>query len=112
MDPTANPVVQMQDVSRSSDGHVQTVPDPTWDDLRRTVSRLTARSRKNDTEERTKSMRDSPPRPHNADATQHDAYPEDSDADTELGSLNDGEDDFPEGGLRAWSVVALSLIHI
>jgi MFS family permease len=106
MDPTANPVVQMQEVSRSSDGHVNTLPDPTWDDLRRTVSRLTARSRKNDTEERAQAVKESPSKPHNADATPYHAYPEDGDADTELGSLNGEDDDFPEGGLRAWLVVA------
>ncbi|KAL7780047.1 hypothetical protein CFE70_010068 [Pyrenophora teres f. teres 0-1] len=46
MDPIANPLaVQVQDVQSVSDGRMQTEPEEIWDDLRRTMSRLTGRSK-------------------------------------------------------------------
>ena len=47
MDPIANPVVQMQDIPTTSDGrpYVYEEPDEIWDGLRRTVSKMTGRSK-------------------------------------------------------------------
>lgn len=111
MNATANPAVQMQDMSISSDGRVNTVPGPTWDELKQTVSKLTARSKtKNDADDKIYATgtltQKSPLESLNPSVTPFQPDQSRDGADAEMGNLVDREDEFPEGGLRAWLVVA------
>lgn len=109
MDPSANPAVQMQDMPTSSDGRMHAEPDEIWDGLRRTVSRVTGRSRvgseeKHNTHQETEIRSQGRTRSHRTRSQR--TQPLDAE-DEELGiPIVDAEDDFPEGGLRAWLVVA------
>jgi MFS family permease len=97
MDPIANPTVQMQDMpSTSSDARE---PDEIWDGLRRTVSKMTGRSEAKQSSHQHQEMEVQRTRSHRT-------QPIDT-LDEEPGiPIVDSEDDFPEGGLRAWLVVA------
>ena len=106
MDPIANPVVQMQDIPTTSDGrpYAYEEPDEIWDGLRRTVSKMTGRS-KAGSEAKQSAHHEMEVRSHRRTRS-HRTQPIDE-LDEESGiPIVDAEDDFPEGGLRAWLVVA------
>ncbi|KAI4668843.1 uncharacterized protein J4E78_002671 [Alternaria triticimaculans] len=106
MDPIANPVVQMQDIPTTSDGtpYAYDEPDEIWDGLRRTVSKMTGRS-KAGSEAKQSAHHEMEVRSHRRTRS-HRTQPIDE-LDEEPGiPIVDAEDDFPEGGLRAWLVVA------
>ncbi|KAH6858960.1 major facilitator superfamily domain-containing protein [Alternaria rosae] len=106
MDPIANPVVQMQDIPTTSDGrpYAYEEPDEIWDGLRRTVSKMTGRS-KAGSEAKQSVHHEMEVRSHGRTRS-HRTQPIDE-LDEEPGiPIVDAEDDFPEGGLRAWLVVA------
>ncbi|KAF2788320.1 MFS general substrate transporter [Melanomma pulvis-pyrius CBS 109.77] len=97
MDATANPAVQVQDMPSSSRVHAE--PEEIWTGLRRSVSRI----RKGSMSEKASS--------HGGGIELHDRTSSNqnervSEADEEVAISIDPEDDFPEGGLRAWLVVA------
>jgi len=99
MDATANPAVQPQDMTSSSRTHAE--PKEPWTDVKRTVSKSTRRSSVSE-----KSL----PSHHEAelDLDSHsdsNVNPDNTD-DEEVAISIDPEDSFPEGGLRAWLVVA------
>jgi MFS family permease len=99
MDATANPSVQLQDMPSSSRTHAE--PEELWTGIKRTVSKMTRKS---------SGSRKSPPSHHEAELELYDlsgsnSNPNNTD-DQEVAISIDLEDSFPEGGLRAWLVVA------
>jgi MFS family permease len=102
MDPIAVSTVQVQD-ARSSIHEQGAEPDEIWNEMRRTMSKMTGRSKV--TAEDKQSMHQ-----HTAEIRSHArsrSKREQDDYDAEPGiPIVDAEDDFPEGGLRAWLVVA------
>jgi MFS family permease len=102
MDPTANPTVQVQDMPPSSNQqHAE--PDEIWNEMRRTVSKMTGRSKVTMEEKQSTHQQNVKPRSHARSRSGR----EPSGHDEEPGiPIVDAEDDFPEGGLRAWLVVA------
>ncbi|KAI8937310.1 hypothetical protein NX059_006517 [Plenodomus lindquistii] len=105
MDPTANPAVLLQGMPSASDGRTYTDPDEVRDGLRRTVSKMTGRS-KAASEAKVSSHREVEITSHRQTRSQRTGTIQDEDEDEESGiPIVDAEDDFPEGGLRAWLVV-------
>jgi MFS family permease len=105
MDPIANPTVQMQDMPSLSDGRQCAEPDEVWNDLRRTVSRLTGRSKAASEEKQSTHQRDEI-RSHARSRSGRERSNRGIDDEEPGIPIVDAEDDFPEGGLRAWLVVA------
>jgi MFS family permease len=102
MDPTANPTVQMQDMP-SSTVEQRAESDEIWNEMRRTVSKLTKRSKVTTEEKQSTYQQNAGTRLHGRSRSGR----ESSGHDEESGiPIVDAEDDFPEGGLRAWLVVA------
>ncbi|KAF2819003.1 MFS general substrate transporter [Ophiobolus disseminans] len=108
MDPVANPAVQVQDMPSSSNGHTYAEPEEIWTEMRRTVSKLTGRSRAENIDEKSLSYhQEAEVRSHARSRSGRDPSFRRLDDDEEPGiPIVDAEDDFPEGGLRAWLVVA------
>ncbi|KAF2111786.1 major facilitator superfamily domain-containing protein [Lophiotrema nucula] len=104
MDATANPAVQLQDMPSSSSRVVEQSHDAILRGLTRTLSTLTKASKV--TQEKKDSAshheREMPLR-ENANRRSREGN---GDADEEVNTVLDFEDTFPEGGLRAWLVVA------
>ncbi|KAH4230341.1 hypothetical protein HBI06_087610 [Parastagonospora nodorum] len=103
MDHVANPFVQVQDMPSSSDVH-QAEPEEIWTEIRRTVSKMTTRSRftceeKGTHQEKPESQSYAFSKSGKQWSSRH------SDDESSIPTV-DAEDDFPEGGLRAWLVVA------
>ncbi|KAI5372541.1 hypothetical protein J4E82_008737 [Alternaria postmessia] len=110
MDPIANPTVQVQDGMTTSDGRPYAEPDEIWDGLRRTVSKMTGRS-KTGSEAKQSIHQEMEIRSHGRTRS-HRTQPIDE-LDEEPGiPIVDAEDDFPEGGLRAWLVVASACLML
>jgi MFS family permease len=104
MDPIANPTVQTQDMSSANDG---AEPEEIWNDLRRTVSKMTGRA-----SETKHSVHQEMEVRSQGRTRSHRTYPVDA-LDEEPGiPIVDAEDDFPEGGLRAWLVVASACLML
>ncbi|KAF1920760.1 major facilitator superfamily domain-containing protein [Ampelomyces quisqualis] len=102
---TADPTVQVQDMPYSNDA-IQGKPDEIWNELRRTVSKMTGRSRATGDEKQSTHQRDADIRSH-ARSRSGKGLIGHGVEDEEPGiPIVDAEDDFPEGGLRAWLVVA------
>lgn len=105
MDPVANPTAQVQEMPPSGDvTHAE--PDEIWNELRRTVSKMTGRSKvpsdeKQSTQEKAAEVRSQARSRARRNPSGH-VVDED---DPEI-PIVDAEDSFPEGGLRAWLVVA------
>jgi MFS family permease len=95
MDATANPAVQIQDMPSSS--RTAAKPEELWTDIKRTVSKVTRKS----------SEKGSPPHcEKDAETRPQVISGHNSEPDEEVAISIDPEDSFPEGGLRAWLVVA------
>ena len=105
MDPTANPVVQIQDIPPAEDIRVHRDPEEILHNVKRTVSKIVGQP-KGTSEEKSPSQQNpetlspsqTPPLPP--------SYPTTSRDEEVAIPIIDPEDDFPEGGLRAWLVVA------
>lgn len=103
MDHVANPFVQVQDMPSSSDIH-QAEPEEIWTEIRRTVSKMIARSKLAFEE---KELHQEKPEFQSYDFSEssEERSSRHSDGESSIPTV-DAEDDFPEGGLRAWLVVA------
>jgi MFS family permease len=102
MDPTANPTVQMQDLpSSNSEQHAE--PDEIWNEMRRTVSKMTGRSKVTTEEKQSTHQQNADSRLHGRSKSGRDSNSHGEESGI---PIVDAEDDFPEGGLRAWLVVA------
>jgi hypothetical protein len=108
MDPIANPTVQMQDMPSPSDGRQHVAPEEIWTELHRTVSKMTGRSKGNQHDEKSLSHhREAEVRSQARSRSGRAASSRRIEDDEEPGiPIVDAEDDFPEGGMRAWLVVA------
>ncbi|KAF1974734.1 MFS general substrate transporter [Bimuria novae-zelandiae CBS 107.79] len=96
MDAVANPAVQLQDMPP---GAMEVLSNGEPNALERTISRLSrrvsARTDKNNHATEVPVREPTPPRPGGVGGV----------VDEEIAEEADSEDDFPEGGLRAWLVV-------
>ncbi|KAF1959702.1 MFS general substrate transporter [Byssothecium circinans] len=104
MDSSANPVVQLQDMPPGS--RPLPIPDEGGDFLERMISR---RSKKSEAAHSVKATRQSSEMPMTAQSRSHSQRP-DTSLDEEIVMEPDLEDNFPEGGLRAWLVVASAFL--
>jgi MFS family permease len=99
MDATANPAVQLQDMPSSSRTHPE--PEELWTGIKRTVSKMTRKA--SGSKKGSPSHHETELEVHNHSSSN--SNPNDT-ADEEATISIDLEDSFPEGGLRAWLVVA------
>lgn len=108
MDPTANPTVQLQEMpSGSRSTHAQPEPigaEEILASITKTFSKISRRSKDGESEKdhSTHAEREIPLRNENDTAQNAGA----NGGDEETGGFVNPEDTFPEGGLRAWLVVA------
>jgi MFS family permease len=102
MDPLGNPAVQLQDMPRTSQGEEKDTADDNNDTLSPILSR---RSNKSEVTHSVKDMDPSEPLPLREHYHPHTDL-SNSPLDEEIALETDPEEDFPEGGLRAWLVVA------
>jgi MFS family permease len=100
MDPAANLEVH---VRPSTDRRAYDEPEEVWDGLVRTVSRMTGRSRRESNVEKCIQAGDDEFTPHQR--TRSERRKGGETIDEENSGYIDPENDFPEGGLRAWLVV-------
>ncbi|KAF2657954.1 MFS general substrate transporter [Lophiostoma macrostomum CBS 122681] len=100
MDAVANPAVQLQELPSGS--HAVAGHDEVWNGLRRSISRATRAPDREGSVKETASQAER--ELHQHENNQHTGT---GHADEEESPIPiDPEDDFPEGGLRAWLVVA------
>jgi hypothetical protein len=102
MDPIANPTVQIQDMPSSSGAE----PDEIWNEMRRSVSKMTGRSKVTSEEKHSTNQQDMEIRSHARSRSGRVISSHRTDDEEPGIPIVDAEDDFPEGGLRAWLVVA------
>ncbi|RMZ71543.1 mfs monocarboxylate transporter [Pyrenophora seminiperda CCB06] len=116
MDPIANPLpvqIQNENAPSMSDSRTHAEPEEIWEDLRRTVSRMTGRSKtasetKQSTHQEMEVQSQARTRSHRTRTLD-----ELGGGEEESGiPIVDAEDDFPEGGLRAWLVVASACLML
>lgn len=107
MDPIPNTTVPLHPIP-SHDGRAYEEPAEIWDELRRTVSKMTGRSKPTGDEEK-KSTHHHELEVRSYARSRSGRHPSGRIAEDDDGPgipIVDVEDDFPEGGLRAWLVVA------
>jgi MFS family permease len=102
MDPIAHAAVQVQGKPSLNDGR-HTEPDEIWNEMRRSVSRMTGRSKVTAEEKQSTHHQNMETRSHTKSRSGRGQNGEDEEPGI---PIVDAEDDFPEGGLRAWLVVA------
>ncbi|KAL6711198.1 hypothetical protein ACN47E_005729 [Coniothyrium glycines] len=116
MDPTANPAALIQDMPASSDGRTHAEPEEIWDSLRHTMSKRTVRSHagseaKRSTCQEVEMTHRGRTRSHKTRSHRSPHLDNDIEGDSGF-PIVDAEDDFPEGGLRAWLVVASAFLML
>jgi hypothetical protein len=102
MDPIAHAAAQVQGTPSLNDGR-HTEPDEIWNEMRRSVSRMTGRSKVTAEEKHSTHHQSMEIRSHTKQKSEKGQSGEDEEPGI---PIVDAEDDFPEGGLRAWLVVA------
>ncbi|KAH9871583.1 hypothetical protein J1614_005838 [Plenodomus biglobosus] len=103
MDPATNPAVVSQNMP-STQNAAYAEPEEIWEPLRRTVSKMTGRS-KAASETKISSHHDVDTASHRQAASQRTRTIHNRDEESGI-PIVDAEDNFPEGGLRAWLVIA------
>jgi MFS family permease len=108
MDPVATSTLPLHDLASANDGRMYSEPDEIWNEIRSTVSRITGRSKPVSEEKRSAHGQEVEIRSQARSRSRrtHSAHGIDDDDDGPGIPIVDPEDDFPEGGLRAWLVVA------
>lgn len=101
MDATANPAVQLQDMPSGS--HVEVEPDEIFEGLRRTISKMTKGSKSGESDKKASSHHDREVEMGERNETLRSQVG--GEPDEEVAISTNPEDNFPEGGLRAWLVV-------
>ncbi|KAF2178805.1 MFS general substrate transporter [Zopfia rhizophila CBS 207.26] len=105
MDAVSNPAVQLQEMPSSSRGNAES--DEIFSGLKRTLSKMTKGAKKEESEKDASSHRDvEAESPGNAGSDGRQSRDEDP-----IFSV-DPEDEFPEGGLRAWLVVVSAFLTL
>lgn len=115
MDPIANPTVPMQDMPTTSHGRPYAEAEDVWDSLRRTVSKITGRSTRENQEKQSTHQEteiSSHDRTPSHQTRSHRTRRSDEPGDEAGLPIVDAEDDFLEGGLRAWLVVASACLML
>ncbi|CBX91021.1 similar to MFS monocarboxylate transporter [Plenodomus lingam JN3] len=105
MDPAANPAVLLPDKQPTHDPKSHPQPEEIWQGLQRTFSRITGRSTPASEAKLPSYHEVEIPSPGDAQSQCTGRTASDSDEESGV-PIVDAEDDFPEGGLRAWLVVA------
>jgi MFS family permease len=103
MDPIANSAAQKQTMPALDDGRQ---PEEIWTELRRTVSEMTSRSKAASEEKYSPHQQEAALRTQARSTSKRDPSARGVDDEEPGIPIVDAEDDFPEGGMRAWLVVA------
>jgi MFS family permease len=103
MDPIANSTAQTQMMPAPDDGRQ---PDEIWTELRRTVSKMTGRSKAASEEKYSTHQQEAELRTQARSTSRRDPSVRGVDDEEPGTPIVDAEDNFPEGGMRAWLVVA------
>lgn len=108
MDALSNPGVQLQDMPSNSRAYAE--PEEVWDGLRRTVSRMTKGSKSGDSDKKVSPHHETEVQLREQNTIETSPEQLGGGGDEEAATTIDPEDDFPEGGLRAWLVVASAFL--
>jgi MFS family permease len=106
MDPIANTMVQIHRTPSQDDGRQSAGTEEIWTEMRRTVSKMTYRSKAACEEKHSTHQQEAEIRSQAPSRSRRNSHARGVDDEESGIPTVDAEGDFPEGGLRAWLVVA------